>query len=263
MKKILVGIADAVSKALQAHTGNLAEVVGQGADGAPSLRIDRVAEDSVFRFLKSHGLAYTVVSEEAGRVEGAGEWTLVLDPIDGTHNAIRGLPAYAVSIAACPRATGGQTERLKDVEAGLVRDLVNGQTYFAQRGKGATLDGRGIQVRHPLQRSDTVFDVYLGEKAHPKSAAIAGVARRFRSLGVASLDLCMVARGAVDLYYLRTTATGHELRAVDIAAATLIVREAGGEVVDLDGRNLDMPIDPMARTNVIAYGDKQVLEMIH
>lgn len=262
MKDILEGIADAVRRAVQSSRADPSEVVGMGADGTPTQRIDSVAEDSALRFLESRHLGYTVVSEEAGRIDAPGEWVLILDPIDGTHNAVRGVPAYSVSVAACPRAPPGSRERLSDVVAGLVQDLVSGQTYYAERGKGAFLDGHPIHARRPYRPNDTVFDVYLGEKAHPRASDVASRARRVRNLGAASLDLCLVARGAVDLYYLHSTEAGHELRAMDIAAGTLIVREAGGNVVDLEGRTLDMSIDPKARANVIAYGDEQILELI-
>jgi len=262
MKDVLHGLADAVQSAVRAYTGDIGQVVGMGADGTPTQQIDVVAEQAAFRFLESRRLLYTVVSEEAGRVEKPGEWTLILDPVDGTHNAVRGLPVYAVSVAAFPRAPPGQVERITQVTAALVRDLVTGHTYFAETGKGATLNGRPIRVRKPLEPKDTVFDVYLGQRAHPDACRFAGRARRVRNLGAASLDLCLVAKGAADLYYLHSTEVGHELRAMDVAAGTLIVREAGGAVVDLEGRLLDMPADPKARTNLIAYGDEKVLEML-
>ncbi len=262
MKAVLQGLAGAVQAAVGAYAGDPGEVTGMGADGTPTQRIDLVAEQAAFHFLTSRNLPYTVVSEEAGRVEGPGEWTLVLDPIDGTHNAVRGLPAYAVSVAACPTAPSGQVERLAAMEMGLVRDLVTGHTYYAERGKGAMLDDRPIRARQPLVRADTVFDVYLGMNAHPDAARVASRGRRVRNLGAASLDLCLVATGAVDLYYLHSAEVGRELRAMDIAAGTLIVREAGGEVVDLRGDRLDMRIDPKARANLVAYGDPEVLEVI-
>jgi fructose-1,6-bisphosphatase/inositol monophosphatase family enzyme len=262
VKEILEGAADAIQAAVRGFAGDPGEVVGRGATGANTQRIDLVAEQAAFRFLKDRGLSYTVVSEEAGRVEADGEWTLVLDPVDGTHNAVRGFPAYAVSIAAVPRAPRGGIERLRDVRAGLVRDLVTGQTYYAEAGKGASLEGRPIHVRNPFAPRDTVFDVYLGEKAHADALLVANAARRVRNLGAASLDLCMVAKGAVDLYYLHSTEVGHELRAMDVAAGVLMVREAGGEVVGLDRKPLDMELGPAARTNVIAYGDAQILEML-
>ncbi|TLZ58410.1 MAG: hypothetical protein E6K17_00940 [Methanobacteriota archaeon] len=262
VKAILEGVADAIQAAVHRFKGDLGEVVGRGATGANTQRIDLVAEQAAFAYLKDRGRPYTVVSEEAGRVEGEGDWTLVLDPVDGTHNAVRGFPAYAVSIAAVPRAPRGKVERLRDVTAGLVRDLVTGHTYFAGAGKGAFLNDRPIQVRKPFAPRDTVFDVYLGEKAHADSLLVANAARRVRNLGAASLDLCLVAKGATDLYYLHSTEVGHELRAMDVAAGILIVREAGGEVVGLDRRPLDMDMSPAARANVIAYGDEQILEML-
>jgi len=262
VKAVLSGVADAVQSAVRAFGGDVGEVVGMGATGAHTQRIDAVAEQAAFQFLESHNLPYTVLSEEAGRVEKAGEWTLVLDPVDGTHNLVRGVPAYAVSVAAVRTARAGKVERLGQVTAGLVRDLVTGHTYHAEAGKGAFLNDRPIRVRKPFAPNDTVFDVYLGEKAHPDASDVAGLARRVRNFGAASLDLCLVAKGATDLYYLHSAEVGHELRAMDVAAGVLIVREAGGGVVGLDRRPLDMDLSPRARTNLIAFGDEQILEML-
>src|SRR5712692_2325660 len=169
-----------------------AEVLGHGADGAPSTRIDRVAEEAVLRVLDYEGAALNVLSEEAGFIERGGDRTLVLDPIDGTHNALRGVPAYSVSMAI------GRSH-LADIEEGLVRDLVSGATYYAAKGQGAKLNGRPIRV-HPYNPKDLLFSVYLGSNAHPDADRIARLARRVRSLGAASLDICLVALGAADLY---------------------------------------------------------------
>ncbi len=263
MKALLEGIADAVQRALGEQKGDLAEVVGKGADGAPTRRIDAVAELAAFGYLDySLPDGYTVLSEEAGRVDRGGVWTIVLDPVDGTHNAIRGIPAFSVSVALCRKAPPGQVESLVEVRAGLVKDLVSGITYYAEAGKGATRDGRPVRVRTPFSPRDTVFDVYLGQRARAKASEVANLGRRVRNLGAASLDLCLVACGAADLYYMNSAEAGHELRAVDIAAGVLIVREAGGGVVDLDGKPLDMPLDVGPRTNLMAFGDPQILEML-
>jgi len=262
VKDLLHGLADAVQGAVS-RGGDLADIVGKGADGAPTRRIDAIAERAALDYLdKALPAGYTILSEEAGRLDRGGEWTIVLDPIDGTHNAIRGIPAFSVSAALCRKAPSGRVERLAEVKAGLVRDLVSGITYYAEAGKGATRDGRPIRVRSPFAPHDTVFDVYLGQRAHPKASKVASLARRVRNLGAASLDLCLVACGAADLYYMNSAETGHELRAVDIAAGVLLVREAGGGVAALDGGPLDMPLDTGPRTNLIAYGDEHILEML-
>src|SRR5207245_8101625 len=180
--------------------------------------------------------------------------TLVLDPIDGTHNALRGVPAYSVSMAI------GRSH-LADIEEGLVRDLVSGATYYAAKGQGAKLNGRPIRV-HAYDPKDLLFTVYLGSNAHPDAARVARLARRVRSLGAASLDLCLVARGAAGLYYMHSAVANTKLRAVDIAAGTLIVREAGGLVLDLGGRDLDLPLESKARTDLVAGGDRRGGEAI-
>ena len=254
MKGLLLEAAEAVQHAVEAMTGNPAEVLGRGADGGPSARIDRVAEEAVLRVLDYEEASLNVLSEEAGFIDRGGQATLVLDPIDGTHNALRGVPAYSVSLAI-------GHERLSDVQEALVRDLVSGATYYAAKGGGALLNGSPIHVR-PYDPADVLFSVYLGTNAASDASRIAGLARRVRALGAASLDLCLVARGAADLYYMHSATVETKLRAVDIAGGTLIVREAGGLVLDLEGRDLDLPLSPTARTDLVAVGDRRAWETI-
>ena len=254
MKGLLLELADSVQHAVDAIEGNPAEIVGRGADGAPSARIDRVAEQTVLRVLDYEGAALNVLSEEAGYIDRGGKATLVLDPIDGTHNALRGVPAYSVSMAI-------GHERLSDVQEALVRDLVSGATYYAVKGGGALLNARPIRV-HPVDMGDLVLCVYLGSNAAPDAARVTMKARRVRALGAASLDMCLVARGAADMYYMHSATTETKLRAVDIAGATLIVREAGGLVLDLKGHDLDMPLTTAARTDLVAVGDRRTWEAL-
>ncbi len=140
MSDLLADLASAVQRAVSHLSGDPAEILGRGADGAPSSRLDRVAEAAVLERLEERHERVNVLSEEAGFVDRGGDALLVLDPVDGTHNALRGVPAYSVSLAV-------GRGRLSDVEEGLVRDLVSGATYHAAKGRGATLDGRPIHVR--------------------------------------------------------------------------------------------------------------------
>src|SRR5438046_9912764 len=246
MKGLLLEIADAVQHAVGGFQGDPAEVVGRGADRAPRPRNDRLAEETVLRVLDYEGAALNVLSEEAGFIDRGGKAILVLDPIDGTHNAIRGIPAYSVSLAI-------GHERLSDVQEALVRDLVSGAAYYAAKGGGAFLNARPIRVR-PVDLADLVFSVYLGTQAAPDAARTASQARRVRVLGAASLDLCLVGRGAADLSAMPSTPTETKPRWVDIAGGVLIVREAGGLVLDLKGQELDMPLTATARTDLAARG---------
>src|SRR5439155_11579027 len=99
-------------------------------------------------------------------------------------------------------------------------------------------NGRPIRV-HGYDPKDLLFSVYLGTNSDRDAARIASLARRVRNLGAASLDLCLVARGAADLYYMHSAVPDLRLRVVDIAAGTLIVREAGGLVLDRKSTRLN------------------------
>jgi fructose-1,6-bisphosphatase/inositol monophosphatase family enzyme len=254
MSDLLADLAAAVQHAVHHLSGDPAEILGRGADGAPSSRLDRVAEAAVLERLDARKANVNVLSEEAGFVDRGGDALLVLDPVDGTHNALRGVPAYSVSLAL------GHA-RLGDIEEGLVRDLVSGATYRAAVGRGATLDGEPIHV-HAWDPKDVLFSVYLGSNAAEDAVRVASKARRVRHLGAASLDLCLVARGAADMYFMHSKEERLKLRACDIAAGTLIVREAGGQVLDLAGRQLDIPLTAEAHTDLVAVGDPRALEAL-
>src|SRR4030065_636628 len=134
-------------------------------------------------------------------------------------------------------------ERAGGVGGGLGGARVSGATYSAAKGQGAHLNGRPIHAR-PFDPEDSLFSVYLGTHAAPAAAEVASRARRVRNLGAASLDLGLVAKGAADLYYMHSAVHETKLRAVDIAAGVLLVREAGGRVAGLGGGGLDMPLRP-------------------
>ncbi|MCI4335973.1 MAG: inositol monophosphatase [Thermoplasmata archaeon] len=250
--EVLVRMSQSVHTAVRhARTSpHRADVVAMGADGSPTEQMDRVAESVVLATLKSEGLDWNVVSEEIGRVDRGGEWTLVVDPIDGSHNALRGIPFATVSLAL------GRTD-LESVELGLVHDLFNGTTFWAARGLGAFCDGRPIHVRG-WDRRQEMFFVNLGRHSTPRAVAFAGRGRRIRSLGCASLEMAMVALGAADAYIFENETPHRNLRVTDIAAAYRIVREAGGFVGDAAFQPLEtFPLALGHHTSVAAWGDPQ------
>ncbi|MEE9151266.1 MAG: inositol monophosphatase family protein [Thermoplasmata archaeon] len=256
MKTLLHTIADNVERTIKGMVRkvNLGEDLGIGADGTSTKLIDDAAEQVVFKVLGEKGVNMNILSEEAGFIDNSAEKTLVIDPIDGTHNAIRGIPFYTLSLAI------GKS-RLSDVEFGLVRNLVTGETYWAEKGEGAFLNDKSIKTRR-FQTKDSMFALYIGERATPQSYGIAKIPRRGRALGCASLEMCLVASGAFDIYYLNYSPSNYSMRVTDIAASTLILREAGGEVFNDTYDILDMSFDIVARTNVIAVGDRSALELL-
>ena len=254
MKDLLLAIADAVVEAVASVGGDPGAIAGTGASGAPTQAIDKAAEDAVIRQLDKSGSDLNVLSEEVGFVDRGGDRTLVVDPVDGTYNAIRGIPVYGTSLAV-------GNDRLSTVTHALVRNLPNGDTYYAERGAGAFRNGGRIRTR-PYDAKDSMFSVYLGHMAQPESYDVARAGRRVRSLGSAALDLCAVSCGATDLYYMNTRDEAR-LRVIDIAAGVLLVREAGGFVAaPEDGRELDLPFTMKARTNLVAVGDRKALAVV-
>lgn len=255
MLDFLTKAADAVGRALDSvDRGEWARIVGMGADGSPTALVDRVADEAVRNAVEAEGLEVNYLSEESPHQDRGHEWTLVVDPVDGTHNAVAGIPAYSVSLAVC-------REDLRTARWGLVRNLANGWTYSVERGKGARLNGKRLRVAR-YTPENALFSIYLGSEAGERAFALARRCRRVRTLGAASLDMAQVAAGAADLYYMESVVPHLELRLMDVAAATLLVREAGGEVYDLQGSPLNMPLDPTHRSNLFAAGDPRILEVI-
>jgi len=225
-----------------------ADVVGMGADGSPTEELDRIAEGQILSVLEAEGLAWDLLSEEVGLVRRGGERLLVVDPIDGSHNALRTMPFSTISLAL-----GGRD--LDGIEKGVVRDLFHGTTYWATAGGGAFRDGRRIAVR-PWEVRSELFFVNLGRHSTRAAVDLAERARRVRSLGCASLEMAMVAQGSADAYYFENDTAERNLRVTDIAAGYRIVLEAGGGVTDAKGQSLGgVPLDLGQHTSVLAYGD--------
>jgi len=243
--------------ALYPRTADRAQTTGRGEGGDIALVIDRAAEDAIFAELEALGMPLTAVSEERGEVAlgGGGRVRVVIDPIDGSLNAKRGFPAYAVSIAVASGPT------MADVEFGYVLDLGREEEWWASRGGGAHLAGEPLPVLEETGRMEM-----LGlESAHPDLVADAAEmlrstgASRLRAVGAIAITLCFVAVGRLDaMFSIRTC------RSVDAAAAQLIVREAGGHVAfpDTADGSLDASLGIDMRSRVVAANGANMLEAL-
>jgi myo-inositol-1(or 4)-monophosphatase len=223
-----------------------------GSGGDHTLEIDRLAELLVFSELERlHDLGhrFRAISEERGVVDFGGSGLLVvIDPIDGSLNAKRGLSHHALSVAV---ATG---ETMADVRFGYVHDFGPGEEWWAVAGEGAFLDGRRLDEGVAERRAaDGRIEVVGIESADPRWLRgaidlLVERAYRLRALGAIAPSLCQVAAGRFDaLVSLRGC------RAVDAAAAQLIVREAGG-LVGFPGFHdrLAAPLDLVPHSPVVA-----------
>jgi myo-inositol-1(or 4)-monophosphatase len=247
--------AERVRAALERYptTAERAVETGRGEGGDRTLVIDRAAEDAVLAELEATGVPLTVVSEERGKVElhGGGPLHAVVDPVDGSLNAKRGLPFASVSIAMANGST------LDDVEFGYIAALDPEVEWWARRGGGAF---SGDQRLPPLEPGP--LEVLGLETARPQRVAEAAQsiarleARRIRALGSVAVTLAFVAEGALDaMLSLRP------VRSVDAAAGALIVREAGGEVTFPEaGERPSLALD--MRSRVIAARDPELLRRV-
>lgn len=223
--------------------------IGLGADGTVTKYVDKLAEDVAIDVIKKSKIKVNVLSEEIGYIDNRGKYTVVIDPIDGTQNAVRGIPFYSISVAVGKKS-------LSDVEYGIVKNIPTGDVFQAEKGYGAFLNGKRICAPE-LPEREVISSLALG-KNYDKTTIRLARKGKVRSLACASLEMCMVAAGALDIYVV-----GKDyLRCVDIAASTLIVREAGGFVTDIYGIDLDMPFDLNERTSVIAACNLDLIKKI-
>lgn len=232
-------MADAVASIVEgSDPESFGKVLRMGADGTPTKHVDAIAEDAIVALLPERGI--DLLSEECGFLDREGDRMLVIDPIDGTTNAARGIPFYCVSIAV-----GRKT--LSDVEAGLVVNLCTGDRYEAVRGQGAMMNGRPIRTR-----ADHKGRVYATSGMLPDDTPVGtGV---LRSFGASALEMCLVGQGAIEGYHYARPI----LRIIDVAASTLIVREAGGVVLDAKGRDLELPLSLTPRFGLTAAANRAI-----
>jgi len=223
--------------------------IGIGADGTVTKYVDKIAEDAALSRLEKSKLKVNVLSEEVGFLDRGGKYTFVLDPIDGTRNAYRGIPFYSVSLAV------GKS-KISDIEYGIVKNIPTGDVFTAEKGFGAFFNKNKIGVPD-MPDKELLSSLVLG-KNYDKVTLSLAKKDKVRSLGSSSLEMCMVAIGALDFFVI-----GKEfIRVVDIAASTLILREAGGLVTNIYGEELDMSFSLDERSSVVAACNEDLVKKI-
>lgn len=255
-------VADRASDELDRHPdihSRSREVGTVGAGGDRTLEIDALAEDAVFEALErlaGEGASFTAVSEERGVVRyGDGAMRVVIDPIDGSLNAKRGVGHFAMSIAVADGLT------VEDLALAFVWDFGTRETFHAVRGGGAFLNGRRLE---PLAEERLTDDGRLellcvetsdARRTAELAAPLAELAYRWRILGSIASALCQVATPRVDAMVNVT-----RCRIVDAAAGALIVRESGGVVRFEAGERVPLELDQ--RTSLCAARTQPVADRL-
>jgi myo-inositol-1(or 4)-monophosphatase len=201
---------------------------------------DKRAEEIIFEELKKARPDYSFLMEESGETKGndtENRW--IVDPLDGTHNFMHGIPHWCVSIAL---------ESKGRVEAGVIYDPIKEEIFRAERSGGAFVNGTRCRVSGRNQLESAIISTGYGwptKEKHDKFikelSAVITVSPMIRRMGAAALDLSYVAAGRMDGYWERG------LKPWDVAAGQLIVKEAGGFVSSIDDES-----NPIYSRNVVS-----------
>jgi myo-inositol-1(or 4)-monophosphatase len=224
-------IGKRLKKEISSHLEELRKgtPIGKGASGDVTHPIDKRAEDIVIEEVKKLGKSVTLVSEECGikDINGGGP-RLLIDPIDGSKNAMSGITSYSSSIALIKGST------LRQISIGYVINLATGDEFWAIKNKGSFFNGRPIRTQQ-----DEDFRVINYETQSPgrdisRILPLLSLFNRTRCLGSTALDMAFLAQGAVSVFI-----TPAPSRSFDFAAGYLLIKEAGGIVTDLDGQEIE------------------------
>jgi len=258
---ILKNAAEAARKEVLRIYGSseAVEASGVGYGGDLIRKIDLAAENAIIRVLDGYGVACTLISEESGikTIGGGSDLYLVVDAVDGTENALHGLPLFATSLAL------SDGPNLSDVKMGLVLDLYHNIAFSAERSKGASLNWKTpINPSSTTDLEKALIGIDLGapknELMIKRLFNILTKTRRFRQLGAVALEICYVAAGSLDAFIdIR-----NRMRVVDVAAAFLILKESGGLLFTPEGSIPDIELKSKERLSLIAAGNIRIAENI-
>lgn len=210
--------------------------------------VDSLAETEIIRELRRAYPDVAILAEESGAM-GKGRQTFVIDPLDGTSNFLRGFPHFCVSIALVEN--GEPTD-------GVIFDPLRNELFTASRGAGALLNDKKIRVTDRKDIAGSLLLTGFPPRERPRLApqletirGLLGDAEDIRRTGSAALDLAYVAAGRADAYFEAG------VKAWDIAAGMLLVREAGGRVCDYRGRG-----DQLLNAGQIVAGNLKITDAL-
>ena len=239
-----------------AGTEKAAGDFGRGAGGDISRNIDITAETTVLDYLKEINFECVVLGEECGRVELSEnpKGFVIMDAIDGSANAVRGVPFFCSSLAFATE------NRLSSIIDGVITNLSTGEMYSASQGKGAFLDDKQISVYKgtPLYKIVGVNTSGASQEIMKKLQPVFEHHSHTRHFGANALEMAMFAQGLMDVFIdLR-----NKIRIQDIAAGCIIVKEAGGLLLDANLNPLDADLSYETRVSFIAAANQKVLDEI-
>lgn len=256
-------------------TSEGASKISLGAGGDISRKIDIVAEKAVLNTIKSSNISPVIIGEECGIVNlnkyssssnNNDNGFVIMDAVDGTTNAIRGIPFSCCSLAFANEF------KLSSVTDAVVLDLFTGDIYSASKQKGSFFNNKKISVRNEKDFSSITsledlksIDVLIGTNVSgvppdilDEISKVISFSSHIRHFGANALELCYFARGFMDAYIdIRG-----KIRSTDMAAAYLIAKEAGGKLYSSSGQELDSELGLKNKLSFYAVSNKRLFDLI-
>ena len=250
MKEILIDTAKRAGKFLLGKFGDpdFSQIAVTKGKFDYSIKMDRLTEELIVKSLRENGVKGRVIAEESGKIMlGASEYTFYIDPLDGTFNYAHGIPHYAVSIGV---------EKNGEIVMGVIYDPNFDDLFFAEKNKGAFLNGKKIHVSKTTELGYSIINLFSRSlKEYPELASsYTNLIRNayIRMPMSAVLALAYTACGRTDA----TVGSGH--REWDVAAGILLVKEAGGKVTDMKGRDYNLGSKDLVTSNSLIH--KKILD---
>ena len=240
-----------------AGTSAAAGDFGRGAGGDISRNIDIVAEKTVLDYLKEVSFDCVVLGEECGRVELSSnpKGFIIMDAIDGSANAVRGVPFFCCSLAFATE------NKISSITDGVVTDLSSGDAYWASKGNGSFLNDNKIHVQEnePIYR---IVGINLSGATPEQVKKIQPILKSHnhtRHFGANALEMALFARGLMDIFIdIRK-----KIRVQDMAAGYLLIKEAGGLILDENLESLDGDLSYQTRLSFVAAANKKILNDVY
>ncbi len=221
--------------------------LGRGASGDMTFPIDKLAEDMIIERFEKEGFSFNIIAEERGtKILKDNNLTLIIDPIDGSKNAVSGIPFFSTSIAI----TDGS--ELNSLKFGYIINLTNADEFYAQRGKGAFFNGEKIITQENEKSIIVAFESSNPYSGIQKILPLFKIASRVRCYGSTALDLAYLSIGAISIFVTATPS-----RIFDFSAGILIAKEVGAFIRDLDGKPIEtLPVKFDTKTTLLVCGSE-------
>ena len=207
-------------------------------------KVDLLSEKTIINVIKKKFPKHNILTEESDFIDKNSEYTWIIDPIDGTTNFVAQIPYFAVCIGLA---------KDNEVVMGVVYNPYTKELFHAEKGKGAYLNSKRIKVSKKTKLIDALLTFSLPNKIQLSKKTLGlisknyGTCRSVRNIGSAALNVCYIAAGNYDLYFSLS------LRAWDVAAAKIIVEEAGGKITNINNKKWEINDHTFVATNKILH----------